>query len=129
MVDIIDAPGLAVELDDASVATSPRATKIVDRVNRLITEVWANPVDPVPAAVEELAYTVAGRAWFATRGRGVLDSITSQFDDSQKTVRYKGTVTNPTGAAVYLTDEERAMLGGYVRPKYGSIRLSVPRTW
>lgn len=128
-MDIIDAPGLAVELDDASVATSPRAAQIVDRTNRLIDELWRYPVSPIPAYIEELAFTIAGRAWYATRGRGVLDSITSQFDDSQKTVRYKGTVTSPTGAAVFVTPEERELLDASPSPTIGSIRLNVPRTW
>lgn len=129
MADVITTETLSAYLEDSAILTSTRADKIVELTNSLITEEWVNPVDPVPARVEMLAYTVAARAYYNKPGRGPLESLTRSFDDSSRTERYAVKVGSPDGHDVFLTDDELALLRGTTRGRVGSIRVNVPRTW
>lgn len=126
-MDIIVIDDLATDLDDDALQSDARAQRIVERTNALVTEKWLNPVSPPPASVVELALAVAGRAVRSTPGRGPLASITRSFDDSSRTERFAVPGGQTSGHAVYLTDDELAILnGGKTRRAVGSIKLSVP---
>lgn len=95
---------------------------IVDLVNEMIVEI-TGVLDPVPARVKSLAYTMAARALRNPEG---YSSITKQLDDWKTTVRREG--PEPEGVGVYLSDDERAWLTGLAdtTTRSGSIRLKVP---
>lgn len=94
----------------------------VDLTNGVIADAWSEPVDPIPARVRALAFTVAARA---TSNRKGLSSWTLSWDDTTRTER----ASEARRVGVYLTDEELADLNppaaGTVR-KARSIRLHVP---
>lgn len=133
MADVITVADLAAYLDlDELVGV--RAELIMELTNGLIAEKWYNPVDPVPTSVRLLALDVAARAWRNKPGQAPLESVTRSFDDSSKTERYVVQRSDSSGAYVYLTDAELAILNGPPKSQVGSIRLSVPgyartRSW
>lgn len=111
MVDIITTDDLAAYLEPLTVSGT-RADKIVELTNGLITLKWQNPVDPAPVNVENLALTVAERAFTHAPGRAPLESETVAFDDSSRTRRYAVTAEEAGHAGVYLTETELADLNG-----------------
>lgn len=96
---------------------------IADRTNALVTETWANPVEPPPAWVSNLAYDVALRAGVNPKG---LTSETRSWDDVTRTTRWE----SASRVGVYLTDEEYALLQGNAATENGavvkSVRMTVP---
>jgi hypothetical protein len=101
---------------------------IVELTDELVTDEWADPVEPVPARVKLLALSVAARAWRMVPGHGPLESITRSFDDASRTERYAVTAPNESGHEVYLTDAELALLHGKSKARVGSISIAVPAT-
>lgn len=94
----------------------------VELVNGLVTDAWANPVDPVPPSVRAIALEAAGRA---SRNPKALTSVTRSADDGSRTERM---AEKATRAGVYLTADERAELGGGKprrRRRYGTIRVGL----
>lgn len=95
---------------------------IAELASGVIMDAWLNPIDPVPARVRALAFTVAARA--ASNRKG-LTSWTLSWDDTSRTER----TSEASRAGVYLTDEELAELNpdmGLTRRGARSIRLHVP---
>jgi hypothetical protein len=125
---VITDVALSAYLDDDTILESGRAKMIVELTDELVTDEWADPVEPVPARVKLLALEVASRAWSMVPGRGPLESETRSFDDATRTERYAVTALNESGHQVYLTEQELALLHGKVRKRVGSISLGVPAT-
>lgn len=117
-MDIITAADLASWLRDASLATNDSLEQIVDLTNELVTEEWANPIDPVPARITLLTLGVAARAWVNDPSRAHVESVTRSLDDASRTERYR---TSSSSGTVYLTDDELAVLQGKRPPR--SVRL------
>lgn len=85
---------------------SSQITLIVAKTNELVTEAWADPVEPVPARVWTVAMNVAARA--ASNPKG-LTSWTRSWDDISRTERVEG---GNHKFGLFLTDEERVELNG-----------------
>lgn len=90
-------------------------------VNGVITDAWANPVDPIPYWVKAIALEAGARAARNPKG---LQSWTRAVDDASRTERYSEAAAR-TG--VYLTDDELARLQGRRRrrARYGTIRTGI----
>ncbi|WP_329520512.1 hypothetical protein [Spirillospora sp. NBC_01491] len=101
---------LADEVDDASVADSPRAVRLLSRASALVraytgrtfTDDNGDLVEPVPDAVHEVVLAAAARAW--RNPQGYVQDTTGPF-----TVRW----SERTADGVYLTGDERMMLGSW----------------
>lgn len=117
MVDIIIPDDLASYLRDDSLAEDSSLGQIVDLVNALITEAWADPEDPVPARVTLLALSIGARAWVNSPATINISSSSVSVDDGTATDRYR----EPSRAGVYLTSDEVALLNGQRRTR--SVRL------
>lgn len=102
---------------------TPDLQVISDLTNGVISDAWHNPVDPPPARVSALAYTVAARAAANRKG---LSSWTLSWDDTTRTER----ASEAQRVGVYLTDDEIADLNpptqAVLTRKARSIRLHVP---
>lgn len=103
---------------------SPRAASVVARTNRLVASKWAAPSTPTPPEVEDLALTVAARAWRVDPAKPPIDSITRSAEDASRTERYVST-PRQDGRDVYLTVEERLLLAPRHRRPH-TIRIHVP---
>lgn len=101
-------------------ATVEDAGYYVDLVNGLVTEAWANPVDPIPYWVTAIALEAGARV---LRNPDGVTSFTITADDGSETRRYADTAAR---LGVYLTDSDLARLGGRRRrkQKYGTIRTT-----
>lgn len=120
-MEIITVADLTNYLGSATPAPS-NAEFIVELVNDLVTEAWAEPVDPVPSRVKLIALEVAARPARNPKG---LSSWTRSVDDASRTERLSDSAAR-TG--VFLTDEEAAYLSGALRRRrnrYGTIRLRI----
>lgn len=105
------------------VSVTPRLQQLVALTNDLVTEAWANPVDPVPTKVLGIALGVGGRAYWNPKG---LSSWSRSVDDASRTERLPDDTAR---AGVFLTDaERRALAGGSAsrRQRMGTIKLHVP---
>lgn len=101
--------------------TPEEAAYYVQLVNGLVTEAWANPVDPVPFWVQAIALEAAARV---SRNPKRLQSWTRSIDDASRTER--ASEADLKNAGVYLSDRERLRLAGKKhnrRHKYGTIRV------
>lgn len=98
---------------------------IVQRTNALVSQEWANPTDPAPEWVKNIAWDVAIRAGVNPKG---VTSQTRSWDDMSKTERWEA-----GDKGVRLTDEERTLLNGAggavgqaTRSPARSIRMTIP---
>lgn len=102
---------------------SPQLTNIAQRTNALIDQEWADPVDPAPEWVKNIAWDVAIRAGANPTG---ATSTTKAWDDISRTDRFEAGQRN----GVYLTDDEKALLHGPTGVSQtvaaGSIKMQVP---
>ena len=129
MTDFISGEDLASYLDrDPDFATRARVVSIVQRTNRLITEVWESPVDPTPAKVLDLALAIGARAWGIDPSKPQIESVSRTSDGTSKTERYATPVGARNGRDVFITADELAELNpaSSRRRRPRSIRLHVP---
>lgn len=88
--------------------------------NGVVTEAWADPVDPIPWWVKSIALEAAGRAGRNPKG---LSSWSRSIDDGSRTERLPEQAAR---AGVFLTTDEEVRLGrgvGRKRPRrFGSVR-------
>lgn len=98
---------------------------IVRRTNALVGQEWANPTDPAPEWVKNIAWDVAIRAGANPKG---VTSQTRSWDDMTKTERWEAGNTG-----VKLTDDEKSLLnnaggaiGQITRAPARSIRMTIP---
>lgn len=122
MTDFLTAADLAAYFDRE---VSGALTNIVTRTNSLVTEEWANPVDPVPEWVTNIAWNVAIRA--GDNPSPGKTSTTRSWDDVSITDRWEA----GRSGGVFLTDEESRLLHGDTADPtqpvgVGSIQLKVP---
>lgn len=118
-IEIITAPELIAYPGSGSPSV-PDATFYAEQVNGLVTEAWKNAEEPVPYWVRGIALEVAGRASRNPKG---LTSWTRSADEGSRTERVSEAQLERVG--IYLTDEERARLGGKKvrQSRYGTIRI------
>lgn len=91
------------------------------RASSAVGAAWANPVDPAPLWVKDIAIDVAVRYLHNPRG---TTSVTRSIDDASRTERYeRGSIP---GGNFSLTDAEADKLTRRPRRRTGSIRLTVP---
>jgi hypothetical protein len=119
-ISIINGPMLA-SYPGAGQPTASDARTYADLVNGVITEAWRNPETPVPVWVKAMALEVGARAARNPKG---LASWTRSVDDASRTERLPDAAAR---AGIYLTDDERARLGGNKlrRQRYGTIRVGL----
>jgi hypothetical protein len=113
---------LAAFLDEDETATYDN---IAERAVATVMEKWANPRDPAPQWVINIAWDVAVRGGSNPKQ---VTSRTDQWDDITETERF-----DPSGPkGIYLTDEEeQKLLADSLTPTappigVQSIRMSVP---
>lgn len=97
---------------------------IAARANALVDEAWANPIDPAPEWVKNIAWNVALRAGANPTG---VTSTTRSWDDVTRTDRFE----SGQRQGIYLTDDEATELRGDTADPtqpvgVGSIRMKVP---
>lgn len=117
MATIITAADLAAWLRDASLETDASLIQIVGLTNDLITELWDDPVEPVPVNIKMLGLSVAARAWVNSPAQSNVESTSVRIDDGGTTHRFRA----PARLGVYLTADETALLNGEQRTR--SVRL------
>jgi hypothetical protein len=94
--------------------------RIVVMTNALIDEKWADPVDPIPASVTNMAWRVAVRVGANPKG---LSSWTRNWDDISRTERME----HARAAGVIMSDDEVLELNGLARTRVvKSIRMRIP---
>ncbi len=109
--DLSSAPGAA---------GTPAATLdyLAEAASSLVEDAWATPIEPTPRWVIDLARDAALRALWNPKG---LEMLTRQIDDAKRTEQYDKAQAGRIG--VYLTDDERARLGGtFPGTRVGTIR-------
>ena len=116
MVDVISDTDLASYL---GAEVNGQLSLIVTKTNELVTEAWADPVEPVPTRVWSVAINVAARALSNPKG---LTSWTRSWDDISRTERVEG----DRRFGLFLTDEDLAELNGDPTPPGGAGTIQTP---
>lgn len=129
-MEIITVPTLASYLDKTAdaLAARPRAASVVDRTNALVTSKWANPVEPAPPEVVEVALAVAARALGIDPSKPPRASVTKTSDGTSRTERFVTATGGTPGRDVFLTAEDLADLNPTAprRRRPRSLRIGVP---
>lgn len=109
MTEIITTEELAAYLQDSTI-TDDVAGLVVDLANEIVTDVVGAQDDPYPARVRAITFEVAARAFRNPEGYSseTIDDYTYRRDAETRR------------AGVYLTETERAELGG---SPVGTVRM------